>query len=49
MCKGALVAINFADMQPRAAMSPDFVTWAPVTAEDGLDDPSWLDRDRQAE
>jgi hypothetical protein len=39
---GALVAVNFADMQLRAALSRDFEIFLPVTDERQLDDPSWL-------
>ncbi len=39
---GAVAAVNFADMTLRVAMTADFATFAPVLAEDKLDDPSWL-------
>jgi hypothetical protein len=39
---GALVAVNFADLQLRAAMNRDFKTFLSVAGEQQLDDPSWL-------
>jgi hypothetical protein len=39
---GAVVTVNFADMQLRAAMSRDFAAFEPVRERCQLDDPSWL-------
>jgi hypothetical protein len=39
---GALVAVNFADLQLRAGVTRDFKSFLSVTDERQLDDPSWL-------